>query len=50
MPNSNIESQGTEEQEIMSDMDGPDMDSAFDSEGSDDKDREEINYDLSHTV
>ena len=50
MPNSNIESQGTEEQEIMSDMEGPDMDSAFDSEGSEDKDREEINYDLSHTL
>ena len=48
MPNSNIEGQGTENQQIMSDIEGPDMDSAFDSEGS--EDREEINYDLSHTL
>ena len=46
MPNSNIEGQGTENQQIMSDIEGPDMDSAFDSEGSEDKDREENNYNI----
>ena len=42
MSNSIIESQGTQDQEIMSDMD-----SAFDSEGSDDQ---EFNFNLSHTL